>query len=42
MMLEILHGLMQINKILNFNNMDYTDLILDKNKAKKIKFIERE
>lgn len=37
MMLEILHGLMQINKILNFNNMDYTDLILDKNKAKKNK-----
>ncbi len=34
MKLEILHGLMQITKILNFNNMDYTDLILDKNKVK--------
>mgnify|MGYP001212220080 CR=1 FL=1 len=34
MKLEILHGLMQITKILNFNNMDYRDLILDKNKVK--------
>ena len=41
MMLEILQGLMQINKILNFNNMDYTDLILIKIKQKKNKFIER-